>query len=129
METLYRDKLYSNKTTNKTTNNTNNKINKTTETKNLAQNSSLSAEENINKKIQEQNDMLLNAIGLLEETNEISEKTLEQTQKNTQKIKILTQKTSEIKDGTITANNSLKRIEMRRKFYGLLDWYYADKKK
>ena len=81
-------------------------------------NDKLSPEENI----KQSDEMLDITIQLINESNDIMENTIEQTKTNTQKIKKLGGIASDVTDQATKGEKSLKNIELRRRFYGLLDW-------
>ncbi len=72
--------------------------------------------------LKESDEMLDITIQLINESNDIMENTIEQTKTNTQKIKKLGGIASDVTDQATKGEKSLKNIELRRRFYGLLDW-------
>ena len=94
--------------------------------------SQLSNEERVatsKSKLDDQYNALDMALSSITESNEIADRTLEELKKNTATIGRSADMTKKVSDKTGEANQTLNKIERRRKYFGLFDLFDFGKTK
>lgn len=81
----------------------------------------LSGEQSMKQKLDNQSAAIVDALGVLNESNDIASKTLDELQENTESIKRSRNMANNIVHKSDEAKKSLGRIERRRKYFGFFD--------